>query len=151
VAWSFPTTNTQDHSVTDASALGLFDSGLRSPGSSFTATFIAAGTYSVIDRATGRTSAVKIPLKVTPASGSTATSFTVTWASQTPPAGYAVDVQIKRPGTSSYVSWQTRTTQPSGAFMPDAGPGSYSFRARYRNTRNFAASGWSSAVTITAS
>jgi hypothetical protein len=75
----------------------------------------------------------------------------VTWASQPPPSGYAVDVQIKRPGTTSYVYWQTRTTQPSGAFTPDAGPGTYSFRARYRKLSNWSASGWSSAVTITIS
>jgi hypothetical protein len=146
VAWSLPPSNGQAHSVTDASALGLFDSGLRAPGTSFTTTLIAAGTYSVRDTTTGKTGTIKVPLDTSAKSGLTSTSFTLT-----PPVGYAVDVQIKRPGSSSYVNWQKRTTQPSGAFVPDAGPGSYSFRARYRNTRNFAASGWSSAVTITAS
>ena len=160
VAWSFPKTNTQPHSVTDASALGLFDSGLRPPGSSFTTTLIAAGNYAVRDTATGNTSTIKIPLKVkptcpcsspTPTSDPIPSSYALTWASETPPPGYAIDVQIKRPGTSTYVYWQKRTRQADGAFVPDAGPGTYSFRARYRNLSNWSASGWSSAVTITVS
>jgi hypothetical protein len=151
VAWSFPATNANAHSVTDASALGLFDSGLRAPGGSFTTTLIAAGKYTIRDSATGTTSMIKVPLKVRPTSGSTATSFTLTWASETPPAGYAFDVQVKRPGTTAYAYWRSSTTETSGAFVPDGATGTYSFRARYRSATSSGASGWSSAIAITVS
>jgi hypothetical protein len=147
VAWSFPAANGEDHTVTDASGLGMFDSGPREPGSSFTTTLSAAGRYPIIDTATGNTSAIKVAPKIAPSSGSPTTAFTLTWASQPAASGWAYDVQIKRPGTSSYVYWRHRTTDPSATFTADAGPGTYAFRARLRNTANWKASGWSSAIT----
>jgi hypothetical protein len=149
VAWSFPKTNTTGHSVTDASGLGLFDSGLRGPGRSFTTTLIAAGSYPIRDSATGSTSTIRIPLTVKPSSGKTTTAFNLTWASAPPPPGYAFDVQIKRPGATAYEYWRKHTTDTSGAFTPDAGAGIYSLRARYRNTSNWSASWYSTPVTIT--
>ena len=41
---------------------------------------------------------------VNPASGATATSFTFTWASAPPPSGLIEDIQVKRPGSASFVA-----------------------------------------------
>jgi hypothetical protein len=77
-----------------------------------------------------------------------ATPFTVTWATGAPATGFVYDVQVKRPGSTSYVSWRSGVTTPSAAFIPDAGTGSYSFRARLRKTTNGTFSGWSASKTI---
>jgi hypothetical protein len=56
---------------------------------------------------------------------------------------------VKRPGATAYVDFSVGTVDPSATFTPDSGPGSYSFRARTRNTSNGTSSGWSSAKMIT--
>jgi plastocyanin len=151
VAWGFASTNSASHSVTDASGMGLFDSGLRAPGGSFTNTFNAAGSYPIIDQATGHKSALKVSMTVAPGAGTTTTAFTLTFAATSAPAGYAYDLQVKRPGVTAYADLAVGTAAPNASFTPDAGPGSYSFRVRIRNTGNGASSGWSSAKTITVS
>ncbi len=69
----------------------------------------------------------------------------VTWSSAAPPGGYVFDVKIKRPA-SSYVTWQSGVSTLSASVVPDAGVGTYSFRARLRNANG--RSGWSPKVTI---
>jgi plastocyanin len=149
IAWHIDTAAAQGHTVTDASGMGLFDSGLRAPGGSFTFTFDAAGSYPIIDQATGRKSTVKVSMTVSPGSGTSATAFTLTFAAASAPAGYAYDLQVKRPGATAYADFSVGTVDPSATFTPDSGPGSYSFRARTRNTSNGTSSGWSSAKMIT--
>jgi hypothetical protein len=172
VAWSFPQANGQAHAIRDANGLGLFDSGPRAPGSSFTTKLIAAGSYAVLDSASGATSTVKMRLKLAPPwwddykDTVDPNEVTLVWASEwggpnagppwapgaivtTLPTGYACDVQVKRPGTTSFVYWRKRTRETYGSFLADAGSGVYAFRARYRNTQNYAASGWSPILTVT--
>ena len=60
VVWRFPTTNTLSHSVTDASGMALFDSGLREPGSSYAFTFFGAGGFNVEDSASTRRALVTV-------------------------------------------------------------------------------------------
>jgi hypothetical protein len=151
VFWNIDRLAATGHSVTDATGMGLFDSGLRQPGDSFAYTFTAAGTYSVLDRATGHASAVSVGMGSTAASGTTSTAFGLHWASATPPAGYTYDLQVKRPGTTDYTDLRVGTSTRSTRFTPDSGVGTYSFRTRIRNTGNGASSGWSSAKTITVS
>jgi hypothetical protein len=131
--------------------MGLFDSGLRGPGGSFTYAFNAAGSYPIIDQATGHKSALKVSMTVAPGSGTTATAFTLTFAAASAPAGYAYDLQVKRPGATAYADLAPGTAAPNASVTPDSGVGSYSFRARIRNTSNGSSSGWSSAKIITVS
>ena len=148
VAWSMPKTNTEDHSVSDASGMSLFDSGLRPPGSSYTATLIAAGDYRIRDRAGSNTGRIRVPLRISPRHGSQTSAFDVTWATRTA-SDLVFDVQLKRPSATSYADWHHGSTATSAQFTPDAGPGTYSFRARLRNTSNHRASGWSPVTVIT--
>ncbi len=43
--WNFASTNTRSHTATDSSGMNLFDSGPKAPGTSYSFTFTAAGTY----------------------------------------------------------------------------------------------------------
>jgi len=109
-----------------------------------------AGNYHYEDAALGSTTDhVKVPVTAAPASGGVSTSFTVTWAAGPPPSGFVDDVQIERPGSGTWVTWQAGVTAPSATFTPDAGTGTYEFRARLRNAGNGFASGYSDATTIT--
>jgi hypothetical protein len=146
-AWSFPASNRQDHSATDGSGLGLFDSGARPPGDSFTFTFVGAGAYRVVDTITLARSTVLVPVVAEPPSGTLTTEFTVTWASSPPLAGYVLDVEILRPG-SSWVRWMEAQTGTDAVFVPDGGVGTYRFRARMRDAATGSASGWSPGVAI---
>jgi hypothetical protein len=132
--WRFPTTNTGSHSVSDASGLGLFDSGVRAPGSSFTHSFFAAATYPLVDDATGNRGQARVPVWVNPQAGPASGSFSVVWASETAPAGFIYDVRIERPGSGEFVPWRSGTTAAGAAFRPDAGAGMYTFISRLRQT-----------------
>jgi hypothetical protein len=148
VAWSFPRQNRTTHSVTDGTRLSLYDSGLRDPGSSFVYTFIAAGTFQVLDQRTGDRMTVEVPAAARPRRGGEATRFLVQWASDFPPFGYTYDVQIRRPGSSQFEDWKEGTFDLEARFVPDAGPGTYWFRARIRVDGGQRASGWSRPVAI---
>jgi plastocyanin len=147
VAWTFPTTNTATHTVTDGSGMGLFDSGPRDPGSSFTTDLWSAGSYRTTDTETGHTGTVVVPVTASPLSGGTGTSFTITWSAAPAPAGFVFDAQIRRPGSSSFVSWKSGVTAGSAVFLPDVGTGTYVFRARLRAAAD-AHSGWSPTASI---
>jgi hypothetical protein len=150
VLWSAIGPN--DHTVTDATGMGLFDSGPLSAGSTVTVMFGGAGIYpygSTLDPS--MTGVVKVPIVVTPATGNEASSFAVRWASATPPADFVYDVQIKRPGHawSRWTAWGTTAT--SSNFVPDLGPGTYSFRARLRRQSSGLHCRWSVGKKITVS
>ena len=59
VAWSIPSTDAKSHTITDGTGR-LFDSGVRSPGSSFTYTFADSGDYRVVDEVTLHRSSIKV-------------------------------------------------------------------------------------------
>jgi plastocyanin len=148
VEWTF---QGDDHTVTDASGMGLFDSGPQPAGSTYRRYFIGAGIYkyrcSIHPSMLGK---VRVLPQADPPSGGVATEFTVTWSAEWAPAGSAFDVQIKRPG-GQWSDWLTSQTVNSGTFVPDAGAGTYSFRARYRNTGNGATSLYSPPVSVVVS
>jgi len=148
VTWSIPQQEGDAHTVTDGTRLRLFNSGLRAPGSSFVFTFVGAGTYRVIDRATGHTMTVRVPIAASPETGGTETEFQITWAADSAPLGYVYDVAIRRPGSSVFAAWRTGVTDAHAKFLPDAGPGQYAFRARMRVKASTAASAYSRAVVI---
>jgi uncharacterized repeat protein (TIGR01451 family) len=149
VQWYF--TGSTPLAATDSSGMGLFDSGVRMPVDFYDFTFTAAGSYPVTDGPMGKKTSVKVPLAVAPASGSQATTYTITWASAPPPAGFGEDVQVKDPGSSAWVTLPFDPSATSGTFVPDHGKGTYSFRARLRNTGNNKASGYSATKTISVS
>jgi hypothetical protein len=76
----------------------------------------------------------------------------VTWARGDAPGGDVFDVQVKAPGSKKFVNWQDGVTNLSAVFGSSgplwAGPGKYSFRARLRQLSSGAASGYSSAASI---
>jgi hypothetical protein len=150
-AWAFAASNGEDHTVTDATGMSLFDSGPRGATRSFTYSYFAAGSYGVIDRATSIWSTIQVRPLARPSAGTESTAFKVIWASPPSRPGFVYDVQILRPLSTRYVPWQSATTPRSGEFVPDAGVGSYSFRARLRQIDSAQHSGWSPAVTIAVS
>src|SRR5438093_98988 len=129
--------------------MGLFDSGIKSPGQFFDYTYIAAGRYTFICLLHSEmTGTVKVPIKAKPKSGTQLTTFTITPAEGTAPAGFVYDIQIFRPGGPGFVDWKTITTKNT-TFVPDAGIGQYQFQARLRKTADNSASLYSQPVTIT--
>jgi plastocyanin len=145
--WSFA--GPSDHTVTDASGIGLYDSGPMPAGSTFVQFFNGAGTYSyACSIHPTMTAVVKVPVSASPRTGSESTEFTITWAANRAPSGFAFDVQIKRPGSDFWANWITETPEVRGTFVPDAGPGSYAFRARYRDTATDEATGYSKPTSI---
>jgi streptogramin lyase len=139
------------HRVQDKSGLGLFDSGSHSFVSSYSTTLSAAGTYKFKDPLVVPTvdpnGKVSVPVVASPAKGPLTTSFAVTWATAAPAPGFVFDVQIQRPG-AGYVAWLSDTTGTSASFVPDAGLGTYKFRARLRESASGKATDYSPDGTI---
>ena len=161
--WNFASTNTRSHTATDASGMGLFDSGLKAGGTNYSFTFKAAGTYkykSTASEPTLMAGTVKVPLKVSPLSGGTTTTYTVTWASGAPATGFFSDVAYRykpcaKTATCTWQAWTNwktnQTSALSAGFTPTKGTGTYQFRARVgkqvtATTKKF--SGWSLPVTV---
>jgi plastocyanin len=150
IKWSFA--GASAHSATDSTGLGLYDSGLLGSGSTYSYVFGVGGTFTVKDSASANTSTVNVPILVVPNAGTSATSFAVTWATAAAPAGYVFDVQVEKPGTTAFVSWQKGVGTANGLFGSSdptwAGAGTYLFRSRIRNVASGAASGWSPSRSI---
>jgi Tol biopolymer transport system component len=150
VLWDF--SGPSDHTATDSTGMGLFDSGTRSTGQFYVFKFVAAGSYpyfcTIHPTMTGT---IKVPVTAAPTTGNLTTIFTITWASAAPPSGYKFDVQIFRPGATDWADWKPNTTRRSSTFVADSGTGVYSFQARLRNANpgNGFASDYSAAVSIT--
>jgi plastocyanin len=148
VQWRF--SGPSVHTATDNSGMSLFDSGDKPAGSQYSFTFIAAGTYPYVcvPHSSVMRGRISVRLKASPASGTRTTRFTITWASAAPPRSYAFDVQLRRPGSTRFVNWKTAQTARSATFVPDAGVGTYSFRARLRKPDFGRASGYSPTAAI---
>jgi uncharacterized repeat protein (TIGR01451 family) len=146
--WSF--IGPGSHSATDkTSGLGIFtDTGLVAPVAFRQTTFPAAGAYTFTDTATAKTIKLTVPMTARPATGSTTTAFTLTWAAAALPAGYSEDVQVLRPGTTTWASLFKATTATSGTFVPNTGTGTYKFRCRFRRTTGTGASAYTAAVSV---
>ena len=148
ILWDF--TGPSQHTATDSSGMGLFDSGTKDPGGYFAFRFVAAGNYNVVCTIhTFMTGTIKVPVKAAPRSGNQTTTFTITWSATSPPAGYVFDVQIFRPGAPDWADWKPGVKTRSATFVSDTGPGTYSFRGRLRNTVNGFFSDYSAPVSIT--
>lgn len=147
VTWT--NTGTRAHTVTDNSGMNLFDSGAVPPGGTYARAWTAAGRYAIQSTLDANyRGSVWLPLNLSPTTGAASTNFTVTWATAAQPAGFVSDVDIQRPGSTAWVPWRTGQTALSAAFVPDAGQGTYSFRARLRNTANGRATAYTVAASI---
>jgi hypothetical protein len=120
-------------------------------GQSFTFQFDVAGVYHYACALhPDMTGIVSTQAQAVPAQGGQTTVFTITWASGSVPTGYNVDVQISRPGGPGFVGWKVNQTGLSSTFVPDAGVGVYSFRARLqKGTSQRKLTGYSEAVSVT--
>jgi plastocyanin len=108
-----------------------------------TAAFKNAGSYAYHCKfhvMFGMVGTVRVPLK---ASGSASTGWTLRWSSlASTPSSRAFDVQIKRPGSTTWAKFRTDTATRNAFFNPSK-TGTYAFRARTRNLTNAKSSGWS--------
>jgi uncharacterized repeat protein (TIGR01451 family) len=141
------------HQITDAHGLGLFDTGLQSPISYYRFTFNLSAEVRTkdLDAFPLNTGKISVPLQVSPSAGTTTTSFLVVWALQQPPTGLVQDIQIRRPG-GEWGRWRHRQSERiQDQFVPDAGPGVYSFRSRLRNVVNGTVSRLGPPISITVS
>jgi plastocyanin len=149
---SFTHTSTSN-GVTDPSGLkgvGLWASGSIAPSATFTFTYTFAGTFPYhCSIHTFMHGTVKVPMKAKPTSGGVGTNFTITWASAAPTGTLVFDVQKMNPG-GTFNTWQNGVTAMSATFKPTAA-GTYSFRARLRDTSTGGRSNYSPVVKITAS
>jgi plastocyanin len=134
---------------TSTSDQGFWHSPDLSTGDSYsqTAAFRSAGRYgyhcAIHPDMTG---AVLVPMK---ASGTASTGWRLRWSSlSTTPANRAFDVQIKRPGSTTWAAFRTDTAARTAFFDPSR-TGDYRFRARTRNLGNASHSGWSPVLVAT--
>src|SRR4051812_13494314 len=138
------------HTVTDTTGMGLFDSGPMPAGTTYTVPVLGAGQYPFACTIhPSMTGVLKVGVVASPSSGSTTTTFTIQWAVGQAPTGYVFDVQIKRPGTTTWKALATDTTGGQLAFTPDKGAGTYSFRARTQVSGGTASTQWSVAKSVT--
>ncbi|MDB5970424.1 MAG: blue (type 1) copper domain protein [Hydrocarboniphaga sp.] len=122
------------HTVTDESGSGAFDSGYETKGGVFTQLFDAAGTYDYgCSFHSSMHGTVAVAMTGKPAEGSISTSFTLKWALAKAASGFVYDVEIQRPSDASFVAFRSGTSKNKVSFVPDAGPGTYQFRARRRS------------------
>jgi hypothetical protein len=139
--------NSQAHTIEDGSGMGLFTSSPIPAGGMFSFSFPAAGSYPIQDPTSATTGTVTVPMSSSRSSGTTATTFTIRWATATAPSGFVYDVAIRRPGATAFKLWKTGTTAASASFKPDKGTGTYRFEARLRKLAGGSA-GYSPALSI---
>jgi plastocyanin len=159
VQWLFR--GPSSHAATDSIGLGaarapLFDSGPKGTGEVYKFKFVAAGQYPYSSTASAppaMTGTIMVPVTIAPITGSTATRFTVTWASKSLSGfGFSVQSRFKREGSSTFTTWTSFgpvQTAPSAVFVPDRGPGTYQFRSQLRNATTGAVSLRSTPTSIT--
>jgi plastocyanin len=158
VTWQFE--GTRRHSVVESGRLGaretpLFNSGNRTPGSTYMYTFVSAGRYAYRSTSTGdrasMAGAVSVPVSISADTASPTDTTTVTWASSRQ-AGFRFDVQYRYRAANaatygSWRGWRTNTLMTSGQFT-NANEGDYQFRAHLENSGTNRASGWSDPVVL---
>lgn len=155
VDWYF--TGRVANGVHDASGLGLFDSGTKTPLADFQHAYPSSGTFAVGDER-GHSMRVGVMIGASPKSGTVGQVFGLTWrwVGDLPP-GQVHDAQIAYctdPGCAPpFQDWRVGTLQGSGELSASDpawhGAGTYFFRARLRDTTTGAASDWSPVRTIT--
>jgi plastocyanin len=150
VVWHYDNSGSSHHTSTQNGPLALWNTGNLVPGATSAAVVIkAAGVYpyhcAIHSFMTGK---VRVPILVSPSSGSTSTTFTITLASGSQ-TGFTFDIQ-RKVGANAWTTWKTGVTSLSVTFKPTS-TGTYRFRSRLHKTSNGATSGYSPAMAITVS
>jgi hypothetical protein len=127
------------HTVKEQSGLAQIDPGSRLAGSTFSASFPAAGRYRLMDASDGGVCLVEVPIART-ADG-------LRLAAGPPAPGRVIDVQMQPPGAAAFAPWITGSSSHT-AQLPTA-PGTYLFRARLRSSDGASRTGWSPVLTVT--
>ncbi|MBV9951502.1 MAG: hypothetical protein JO291_06095 [Acidimicrobiia bacterium] len=136
------------HTTTGDAPLNLWR-GALSPGSSFTTKLVAGGTYTYhCEIHFSMHGTVKVPIAVSPTSGSTSTTYTVTLASTAAPSGFRYVVQEKDPG-GAFNALRTVTSATTTFTAPKAG--TYQFRSGLQRISPAGTSGFSDPVSVTVS
>jgi probable HAF family extracellular repeat protein len=134
------------YEVRDPSGLGLFGGPQVQPGAGYAFRFDAAGSYAYSTPGRPAKGTVRVPVETAPTRGSRRTTFQVYWCFCTAPKGYVFDVQVRRPGSSSFTTLLSGTTRGALSARFGEATGTYRFRARLRRAGK--ASGWSPAASI---
>jgi hypothetical protein len=138
VTWTFP--EVMSHTTTSDN--GFWNSGPHSNGATFARAFATAGTFryhcAIHPFMHGR---VVVPMTVT---GSPSQGWHLRWAASMP-AHSSVDVQVRRPGSTTWSPFRTGTTRLRAPFLPAQG-GTYALRARSHRKAHTPA--WSPVRTI---
>jgi plastocyanin len=138
VQWMFP----EAMAHTTESNDGFWSSPHEMGGATFAHTFPTSGTFGYHCAIhTFMHGKVRVPVTATPAAGS---GWRVRWAASMP-RGYSVDVQVRKPHTSTWVSLRSGTHSLGTHFDP-ARHGRYALRVR--SHRNAHVSSWSPVRTI---
>jgi plastocyanin len=140
--------STHTHTSTQDGPLALWDTGFITSGVTKNVTVGSAGSYPYHCAIhTFMTGTVKVPIKVSATSGTTATTFTITMATVDATGNFVYDVQ-ERVGSGAWTAFKTGITAKSVTFKASA-PGTYSFRSRLRDkTVAGKFSGWSPKKTV---
>jgi plastocyanin len=150
--WNFVPPIGFGHTTTDSTGLNLWDSGIKSAGSTFSHTFTGAGGFAYhCNVHPFMTGLIKVKPTAKPKSGTVTTSFKVTWATAAAPAGDVFDVQVSTPTSGGFVNFLVGTAAMSANYTPPNGTGTYEFQARMRSTSTGSKSAYSPPVTITVS
>ena len=143
-------TGTRTHTATQDA--GFFNTGNIAPGTTSAGKVLtAAGGYpyhcTIHPSMVG---SVKVPVKVAPTSGTTATVFTITVASIAAPSGFVYDVQKRVGTTGTWAAYKTGATTASVTFTATTA-GTYFFRSTLRKVSTGAKTKPSPAKMVTVS
>jgi plastocyanin len=143
-------TGTRTHTATQNAPLALFNTGNIAPGTTSAGTVLnAAGNYAYHCAIhASMVGSVKVPVKVAPTSGTTATVFTITVATQAALDGFVYDVQEKVGDTGAWTAYRRGATTAAVTFTATSA-GTYSFRSSLRKLSTGAKSKPSPAKTVT--
>ena len=147
VTWVF-VHPTDPHTVSDASGLSLYESGIRKAGSPPLAyTFTAAGTYRYYCQffAPDMVGTVNVGMRSVDRGSNT---HMLHWASRLARPGFVYDVIRKAPGETRFTRWQWGTEERKALYTPKR-RGTYKFRARIRRVRDGETPGWSPPLLVT--
>ena len=151
------------HTATESIGLGLggaplFESGSRIAGEIYEFAFKAAGTYpyaSTNSEPSPMAGSVKVPIVVSPASGTTSTNFAVRLSSSTLPGfRFSAQYRFRSQGSTSWSKWASfgpAQTAAEGTFTPNQGMGTYQFRSRLQNEATGRTSLFSTPASVTVS
>jgi plastocyanin len=130
---------------TSTSNGGFWNTGRFSPGSTRTVRMTSAGTFKYHCKIHPEMhGSVRVKMAVS----HVGSGASLRWATAANLTHRTFDVQVKKPGSSTWTTLRTNTTTATLSYHPSRA-GSYALRARTDNTNTQTSSGWSPAVTIT--